>query len=315
MKKIAVLNDYQNVALKSADWSAVAPKAEITVFNDHLDNADTLIERLGPFDAICVMRERTPLTRAIIEKLPHLSFISTTGAKNASIDLDAAREFGIPVSSTGGNGTGTPELTWALILAAARQIPTEAASLRSGGWQESVGRDLAGSTLGIIGLGRIGRQVAKVGLAFGMKVIAWSQNLTEEAANAAGVVRVDKPALLRDADWVTLHLVLSDRTKNIIARDELALMKQTAWLVNTSRGPLVDETALIDALNSGSIEGAALDVFNREPLPEGHPFATLANVIATPHIGFVTQNSYEIFYRDTVENLLAWLDGAPIRML
>jgi phosphoglycerate dehydrogenase-like enzyme len=315
MKRIAVLDDYQGVALNSADWSLVTQKADVTVFNNHLDNADAIVERLAPFDAICVMRERTPLTRTVLQQLPSLKFIATTGAKNASVDLDAAHEFGIQVSGTGGNGTGTPELTWALILAAARRIPTEIASLRSGGWQASVGQDLAGSTLGIIGLGKIGRQVAKVGLAFGMKVIAWSQNLTEEAANAAGVLRVDKPTLLRDSDWVTLHLVLSERTEHIIARNELALMKPSAWLVNTSRGPLVDEQALIDALIDGTICGAALDVFDQEPLPEGHAFASLPNVIATPHIGFVTQKSYTIFYRDTVENLLAWLDGMPIRKL
>jgi phosphoglycerate dehydrogenase-like enzyme len=315
MKKIAVLDDYQGVALNSADWSPLAHKAEVTVFNNHLDNADALVERLAAFDAICVMRERTPLTRTVLERLPRLKFIASTGALNASIDLDAAHEFGIQVSGTGGSGTGAPELTWALLLAAARRIPTETLSLRSGGWQTSVGQDLAGSTLGIVGLGKIGRQVAKVGLAFGMKVIAWSQNLTEDTANAAGVLRVDKSTLLRDADWVTLHLILSERTRHIIARNELALMKPTAWLVNTSRGPLVDEQALIEALKDGTISGAALDVFNQEPLPAGHALATLPNVIATPHIGFVTQKSYGIFYRDTVENLLAWLDGMPIRTL
>ena len=261
------------------------------------------------------MRERTPLPRRILERLPNLRFIATTGGRNASIDLAAARDLGIVVSATGANGSGAPELTWALILAAARHIPTEIASFRSGGWQTTVGRDLSGSTLGVIGLGRIGRQIAKVGLAFGMEVIAWSQNLTDEAAEAAGVRRVEKETLLRESDWVTLHLVLSERTKGIIGPDELALMKPTAWLVNTSRGPLVDEGALIAALETKRIAGLAVDVFDHEPLAGNHPFRTFGNVIATPHIGFVTENSYRIFYRDTVDNLVAWLNGAPLRVL
>lgn len=315
MTKIAVLDDYQNVALKSADWGPVQERAEVIVFNDHLADAEALVSRLEPFDVICVMRERTPLPRSVLERLPNLRFIGSTGTRNASIDLVAARELGIVISGTGGNGTGAPELTWALILAAARHIPTENASLRGGGWQTSVGRDLSGSTLGIIGLGRIGMQIAKVGTAFGMNVIAWSQNLTDEMARAAGVRRVEKHELLGTADWVTLHLVLSDRTKGLVGRDEFRLMKPSAWLVNTSRGPLVDETALIEALKDGYIAGAALDVFDTEPLPAGHAAALLPNIIATPHIGFVTEKSYQVFYRDTVENILAWLDGAAIRIL
>jgi phosphoglycerate dehydrogenase-like enzyme len=315
VKKIAVLDDYQGVALRYADWSAIAERAELTVFGDNIADPEALVDRLSPFDALCVMRERTPLPRSILERLPNLRFIASTGARNASIDLDAARTLGITVSGTGANGTGAPELTWALILAAARQIPAEAASLKNGGWQTSVGLDLAGSTLGIVGLGRIGRQIAKVGLAFGMEVIAWSQNLTDETAAEAGVVRVGKEELLARSDWVSLHVVLSERSRGIIGARELASMKQTAWLVNTSRGPLVDEGALIDVLKAGRIAGAALDVFDREPLPAGHPLVALPNVIATPHIGFVTEDSYRIFYRDTVENLLAWLDGAPLRRL
>lgn len=315
MKKIAVLDDFQNVALGYADWDQIRDRAEITVFNDHLEDADAVVSRLAPFDAICVMRERTPLSKSILERLPNLRFIASTGAKNASIDLETARQLGIAVSGTGGSGTGAPELTWALILAAARQLPAEAASLRAGGWQMSIGRDLAGSTLGIIGLGRIGKQIAKVGLAVGMEVIAWSQNLTDEGAREAGVVRVEKDDLLRRADWVTLHLVLSERSKGIIGNHEFSLMKPTAWLINTSRGPLVDEFALVNALWYRMIAGAALDVFDKEPLPEGHPLASLPNVIATPHIGFVTENAYRIFYRETLENLVAWLDGKPVRTL
>ncbi len=315
VRNIAVLDDYQNVAITSADWSPLKDCAEITIFNDHIADEERLVDRLLPFDAVCVMRERTPLPRHVLKRLPKLRFIATTGWRNASIDLAAARDLGIVVSATGANGSGAPELTWALILAAARHISKEIASFRSGGWQTTVGRDLSGSTLGVIGLGRIGRQIAKVGLAFGMDVIAWSQNLTDEAAEAAGVRRVEKETLLRESDWVTLHLVLSERTKGVIGQEELALMKPTAWLVNTSRGPLVDEGALIAALETKRIAGLAVDVFDHEPLPSNHPLRTFDNVIATPHIGFVTENSYRIFYRDTVDNLVAWLNGTPLRVL
>ncbi len=315
MTKIAILDDYQNVALQTADWSAVKDRADVTVFKDHVADAEALVSRLEEFDAICVMRERTPLPRSVLERLPKLRFIASTGARNASIDLEAARDLKIKVSSTGANGSGAAELTWALILAAARQIPAEVGSLRSGGWQTTVGRDLNGSTLGIIGLGRIGAQIARVGTAFGMNVIAWSQNLTEEVARAAGVTHVDKQELLRRSDWVTLHLVLSDRSRGIIGRDEFNMMKPSAWLVNTSRGPLVDEDALVDALAGKTIAGAAVDVFDDEPVQPGHRLITFPNVIATPHIGFVTEHSYRIFYRETVENILAWLDGAPIRSM
>ncbi|MGI2034107.1 D-2-hydroxyacid dehydrogenase family protein [Rhizobium panacihumi] len=315
MTKIAILDDFQNVALQTADWSAVQARADVIVFNDHVADVDTLVARLAAFDAICVMRERTPLPRSVLARLPNLRFIASTGARNASIDLEAAGDLNITVSSTGANGSGAPELTWALILAAARQIPAEVESLRSGGWQTTVGRDLNGSTLGIIGLGRIGSQVARVGTAFGMNVIAWSQNLTEETARAAGITRVNKEELLRKSDWVTLHLVLSDRSRGIIGRDELDLMKPSAWLVNTSRGPLVDEDALVAALADNKIAGATIDVFNDEPVQRGHRLISLPNVIATPHIGFVTERSFRIFYRETVENILAWLDGAPIRTL
>lgn len=315
VRNIAVLDDYQNVAITSADWSPLKDCAEITIFNDHIADEERLVDCLLPFDAVCVMRERTPLPRRVLKRLPNLRFIATTGGRNASIDLAAARDLGIVVSATGANGSGAPELTWALILAAARHISTEIASFRSGGWQTTVGRDLSGSTLGVIGLGRIGRQIAKVGLAFGMDVIAWSQNLTDEAAEAAGVRRVEKETLLRESDWVTLHLVLSERTKGVIGQEQLALMKPTAWLVNTSRGPLVDEGALIAALETKRIAGLAVDVFDHEPLPSNHPLRTFGNVIATPHIGFVTENSYRIFYRDTVDNLVAWLNGTPLRVL
>ncbi|MCG8157256.1 D-2-hydroxyacid dehydrogenase family protein [Brenneria goodwinii] len=315
MQKIAILDDYQGVALKNADWSPVMATAEIVVFRDHLENDDALVERLYPFDAICVMRERTPLTAGILERLPNLKFIGSNAPYNASIDLDAARRMGVIVSGTGGRGNGAPELTWALILAAARHIPTEHASIRAGGWQVDVGADLEGSTLGLLGLGKIGTRVASVGRALGMTVIAWSQNLTAESADVAGVKLVDKNTLLRESDWLSVHLVLSDRTEGIIGAPELALMKANAWLVNTSRGPLVEEAALIDALSRHVIAGAALDVFHTEPLPDVHPFRTLDNVLSTPHIGFVTQGTYRVFYEETVENLVAWMNGSPRRVI
>ncbi|MFP1733190.1 D-2-hydroxyacid dehydrogenase family protein [Lonsdalea quercina] len=315
MLKIAILDDYQGVALASADWSAVQSRANITVFRDHLADESALIARLRPFDALCVMRERTPLTARLLARLPNLKFIASTSARNASIDIAAARAQGITVSATQGRGNGAPELTWALLLAAARHLPAECASLRSGGWQVGIGADLEGSTLGILGLGKIGARVAAIGRAFGMNVMAWSQNLTPEAAQAAGVTWVDKATLLRESDWLSLHLVLSERTRGIIGASDLALMKPTAWLINTSRGPLVDEAALIEALSQQTLAGAALDVFSSEPLPDNHPFRTLNNVMATPHIGFVTHHTYRVFYEETVQNLQAWLDGSPTRVM
>jgi phosphoglycerate dehydrogenase-like enzyme len=306
---IAVLDDYQGVALTLADWSKVTARARVMVFNDHLDDPKALVERLAPFDVVCVMRERTPLRRDVIERLPRLKLIASTAVRNASIDADAAAERGIAIVHTSYISSPTVELTWALILAGARHIVSENASLRAGGWQRSVGEDLAGKTLGIVGLGNIGAQVAKVGLAFGMQVIAWSQNLTREAAAAAGARLVSKEELLREADVVSIHLVLSGRTRGLIGAAELQLMKPTARLVNTSRGPIIVESALIDALANGRIAGAAIDVFDVEPLPPEHPFRRLDRVLATPHIGYVSRGLYERFYRDTVANIVAWLDA------
>jgi phosphoglycerate dehydrogenase-like enzyme len=306
---IAVLDDYQGVALTLADWSKVTARARVTVFNDHLDDVEALIERLAPFDVVCVMRERTPLRRAVIERLPKLKLIASTAMRNASIDADAAAERGIAIVHTSYTSSPTVELTWALILAGARHIVSENASLRAGGWQRSVGDDLAGKSLGIVGLGNIGAQVAKVGLAFGMQLIAWSQNLTREVAAAAGARLVSKQELLGEADVVSIHLVLSGRTRGLIGAAELQLMKPTARLVNTSRGPIIVESALIEALASGRIAGAAIDVFDVEPLPPDHPFRRLERVLATPHIGYVSRGLYERFYRDTVANIVAWLDA------
>ncbi len=313
--KIAVLDDYQGVALQMADWSPLAERAEITVFRDHLTDTTSVAQRLAPFDVVCAMRERTPLRRELLRLLPNLKLIVSTGKRNASIDLEAAQERGILVCSTGYLGHGAAELTWALILAAARHLPGETESMRRGGWQTSVGKDLKNSLLGIVGLGNLGSAVARYARAFEMNVIAWSTNLTREKAEAAGAQLVTKDQLFREADIVTLHLVLSDRSRGIVGAPQFEQMRPTAWLVNTSRGPLVDEPALIQALTSHRIAGAALDVFEEEPLPQNHPFRTLANVIATPHIGFVTENTYQVFYRDTVENIVAWLDGRPIRKM
>jgi phosphoglycerate dehydrogenase-like enzyme len=306
--KIAVLDDYQGVALKMADWSAVANRARVDVFNDHLSDPDAVVKRLLQYDIVCVMRERTPLRRHIIEQLPNLKLIASTGPRNAAIDLEAAAAHGIDVVHTGYFGSPTVELTWALILAGARHITAEAAAVRNGGWQHRIGDDLSGQTLGIIGLGNLGAKVAKVASAFGMNVIAWSQNLTAEKAAAAGAALVSKEELLRQSDFVSIHLVLSERTRGLIGTRELSLMKPTARLVNTSRGPIVVEADLIQALNLGRIAGAAIDVYDTEPLPADHAYRNIANLLATPHIGYVSRGLYERFYRDTVSNITAWLD-------
>src|ERR1700756_545467 len=307
--KVAILDDYQNVALQLADWSAVRRHAEITVFNDHIADPSAVVERLRPFDAICVMRERTPLTREILQQLSKLKLVASTGPRNASINSQTATDFGIAVTPTGYDSTPTIEFSWSLILASMRRIDREAASLKAGGWQIGLGSNLRGKTLGVVGLGNIGREVARIGLAFGMKVIAWSQNLTEEAASAAGATLVDKPTLFREADVVTVHLVLSGRTRGLIGRSEFTLMKPTARLINTSRGPIVDEAALIEALQARRIAGAAVDVFEAEPLPADHPFRRLDNVLATPHIGYVTEGVYRTFYGDAAASIAAWLES------
>jgi phosphoglycerate dehydrogenase-like enzyme len=312
--QVAVLDDYQGVALQSADWSPLNGKTNITVFRDHLSESTALIERLKPFNVLSVMRERTPLTRAIIEQLPNLKLIASTGSRNASIDLAAATERGITVCHTGYSSHGAIEMTWALILAMLRNVPAEFASVQKGQWQIAVGGDLAGKTIGVVGLGGIGARIAKIAHAFGMNIVAWSQNLTRESAEKHGAHLVGKEELFRTADIVTIHLVLSARTKGIIGAAELGWMKPTAYFVNTSRGPLVDEAALLGALKSRSIAGAALDVYDVEPLPPLHPFRSLDRLLVTPHIGFVTDETYRIFYGDTVENIVAWLGGTPIRV-
>jgi phosphoglycerate dehydrogenase-like enzyme len=310
--RVAVLDDYQNVALSLADWSALNARATVTVFNDHLAETDALVERLLPFDIVCVMRERTPMTRSIIERLPKLRMIASTGTRNASVDLKAAEEQGVQVVHTGYTSTPTIELTWALILASARNLVAENAALRGGGWQQSVGDDMAERTLGVLGLGNVGGAVAKIGNAFGMKVIAWSQNLTTSRAAEVGATLVTKDALFQEADVVCIHLVLSGRTRGLVGAAELALMKPTARLVNTSRGPIVVEADLVAALNDKKIAGAAVDVFDQEPLPLDHPFRALPNLLATPHIGYVSRGLYTRFYQDTAANICRWLDDKAI---
>jgi phosphoglycerate dehydrogenase-like enzyme len=307
--RIAVMDDYQDVAVSLADWSVLESRTTVTVFSDHLAETDAVVERLQPFDIVCVMRERTPMTRAIIERLPKLRLIASTGPRNAAIDLKAAEERGVQVVHTGYTSAPTIELTWALILANARNLVTENASLRGGGWQQSVGDDMAGRTLGVLGLGNVGGAVAQIGNAFGMKVIAWSHNLTTERAAQVHATLVARDELFQEADVVTIHLVLSRRTRGLVGAAEMALMKPTARLVNTSRGPIVVEADLIAALKARKIAGAAIDVFDQEPLPLDHPFRALPNVLATPHIGYVSHGLYARFYQDTVANIRRWLDG------
>jgi phosphoglycerate dehydrogenase-like enzyme len=311
--RIAVLDDYQNVALSMADWSALDSRASVTVFNDHLTDTDALVARLQSFEIVCVMRERTPMTRAIIERLPALRLIASTGQRNASIDLVAAAERGIEVAHTGYSSTPTIELTWALILASTRHLIAENASLREGGWQRYVGEDLCGRTLAVLGLGNIGSEVARIGRAFGMQVIAWSQHLTAERASQAGAALVTKDELFRRADILTVHLVLSSRTRGLVGWRELTLMKPTALLVNTSRSAIVNEADLLRALENNTIAAAAIDVFDQEPLAADHPFRRLPKLLATPHIGFVARALYGRFYQDTVDNIARWLENQGLR--
>ena len=303
------------MALSLADWERLRPTHEVVAFNDHLDNDDALVQRLADFDIVMVMRERTPLTARVLQRLPKLKLIVTGGMRNASIDMQAARERGIVVSGTGGLPYPTAELTIGLMIAWSRSIPQEDRALREGRFQTTLGRGLNGRTLGAIGLGTLGSRVAKVALALEMNVVAWSQNLTDERAAAVGVKRVEKDDLLRQADYVSLHVVLSERTRNIIGARELALMKPTACLINTSRAGLVDQQALLAALNEKRIAGAALDVYDVEPLPRDHPLQRAPNTVLTPHLGYVTAETYAVFFREALEDIEAFLGGKPARVL
>jgi len=313
MTRIAVLDDYAHAAAESADWDAL--DAEVVFFSDHLADEDALAERLAGFDVLCLMRERTPLPASLIARLPALRLVVTSGMRNASVDAAALAERGIPLTGTTGGSLATAELTWALILGLLRHLPSEEAAMRAGGWQTTVGRELRGRTLGILGLGNLGTAVARVGLAFGCDVIAWSEHLTEERAAEAGVRRVERDELFRGSDILSIHLVLSGRTRGLVGAEEIGLMKPGAVLVNTARGPIVDEPALIAALRTGRIAGAALDVFDTEPLPADHPLRALPNVVLTPHLGYVTEETFREFYPQTVEDVAAWMAGAAIRVI
>jgi phosphoglycerate dehydrogenase-like enzyme len=315
MKRIAILDDYQNVAMDYAEWSRLPADYEITVFNDTLSDQTALVDRLRDFEIICAMRERTPFKRDLLAALPKLEVLVTTGLRNASIDVAAANEHGVTVCGTPSSGGSTAELAFGLIIAQARHFAVETNAMREGGWQTTIGRDLRGATLGVIGVGRLGTQVAAMGNVFGMRVIAWSQNLTAEKAAEAGAEAVSKETLFGESDFISVHLQLSDRSRGLIGAAELALMKPEAYLVNTSRGPIIDEEALVDALQGGRIAGAALDVYAIEPLPADHRLRRVPNLLLTPHIGYVTENAYRVFYPETLNAILAYLEGAPIRVI
>lgn len=314
--KIAVLDDYQGVAQELADWSRLPDGAEVRFFREPMADPDAVAAALQPFDAIVAMRERTPFPAALLERLPRLKLLVTTGMRNASIDVEACRKRRVVVCGTrAAPGLPTAELTWGLILALVKRIPDEDRALRAGAWQVSLTQSVAGRTLGVVGLGKIGTVVARVGAALGMEVVAWSPHLTDERAAAAGVRRVDKGALFAGADVVTLHLVLGPSTRGVVGAGELAAMKPGAFLVNTARAGLVDEPALVAALVARRIAGAGLDVFSVEPLPADHPVRTAPGTVLTPHLGYVTRENYAVFYADAVEDVLAWARGEPVRRL
>lgn len=316
MFRAAVLDDYQNVALTFADWSPITRDVEVKVFDKPFANQAEVIKALQGFAIIVGMRERTPFPRKVIEALPNLKLLITTGARNNSFDVKACSERGITVCGTGVVGSPTTGIAFGLMLELTRRVGFENARLKAGApWQVTIGRDLEGLTLGILGLGKLGQRSATVGKAFGMKTIAWSQNLTPEKAQAGGAELVTKEDLFRSADVVTIHLILSDRSRGLVGAKELGLMKKTSYLVNTSRGPIVDEKALIATLQSKSIAGAGLDVFDVEPLPLDHPFRKMDNVVITPHLGYVSEQNYRKYFPDIVEDIRAWLDGKPVRVV
>jgi phosphoglycerate dehydrogenase-like enzyme len=314
--RLAILDDYQDVAHGFADWSSLETAGvTVTTYREPFPSQDALVSALAGVTIIIAMRERTAFPREVLEKLPALQLLVTTGMANASIDVEAAGELGMTVCGTPGSPTAAPELTWALLLALARNISAEDASVRAGAWQNTVGFELAGKTLGVVGLGKIGRRVAGYGQAFGMDVLAWSQNLTDEAAAEAGVRKVSKEELFRNSDVATLHLRLSPRSEGTVGEPELRLLGPDGVLVNTARGPLVDQDALVRALSDGWIAGAALDVFDHEPLPAGHPLLSAPNTVLSPHLGYVTRESYRQFYGGALEDVKAWLAGSPMRVI
>jgi phosphoglycerate dehydrogenase-like enzyme len=317
MPKVAILDDYQRVALRMANWSAVQSACSVRSFDGNLGSIEQAAEILSDFEIICLMRERMPFPAALFDRLPSLRLLVTTGTHNRTVDLNAAVSHGVIVSHTRAAGTenSTVELTWALILAAARNLTYEDRAMRAGGWQSTIGMTLHDKTLGILGLGRIGAIVAKIGHAFGMKIIAWSANLTAERVGMTPARLVSKDELFAQSDVLTIHMVLSERTRRLVGANELGRMKAHAILINTSRGPIIDEAALIQALQEKRIAGAGLDAFDQEPLPSDHVLRKLDNVVITPHLGYVSEESYKIFFGDMVENIVAYLAGTPIRVL
>jgi len=311
--RIGILDDYQDVALSLADWSSLS--AQIEVFTAPFADADEVVERLADFDVLVAMRERTRFPADVLSRLKHLKLIVSTGPVNPAIDVKAARELGIVVCGTGYFSYPTAELTWALILAAARNLPEQLQSMRSGGWQRGLGTSLQGLTLGLLGLGNVGKQVAAFAQAFGMRVVAWSPNLTPERAAEHEVTAISKEQLFTDADILSIHMVLSEQSQGLVGAFELALMKPTSILVNTSRGPIVDEDALVEALRRRAIACAAIDVYGTEPLPAEHPLRSLDNALLTPHIGYVSHQLYTVFYQDAVEDIAAFIAGSPIRVM
>jgi len=315
MAKIAILDDYQNVALGMADWSRLKREHQLEVFHRHLPDPDAAARALADFAVIGIMRERTPFPRALFERLPNLKLLVTTGRRNASVDLAAAKDYGVTVCATGGAGRSTAELAFALMLALARHLVEETQNMRQGRWQTTVGSDLAGRTLGIIGLGNLGSRVAKIGTALSMKIIAWSENLTSDRAKAQGAELVAKDELFRRADVISIHSVLSPRTRGLVGARELALMKPSALLINTSRGPIVDEAAIVAALSERRIAGFGADVFDTEPLPPEHPLRREPRAVLTPHIGYVTEETYRDFFAGMVAAIEAWFAGKPINVV
>ncbi|MEC0225794.1 D-2-hydroxyacid dehydrogenase family protein [Paenibacillus alba] len=314
--RCAILDDYQQVALTAADWSQILDKVEVKSIDRHIDQPDELVEQIADCEIVVIMRERTPFRASLLARLPRLKLLITTGMRNASIDMAAAASQGITVCGTGGAGNATAELTWALVLGLARGIVQEHNAIRSGQWQSTIGADLYGKTLGVLGLGKLGSKIAKFGHAFGMDVTAWSQNLTKERADEVGVrLAASKEELLESSDFVSIHLVLSDRTRGLINAADLKRMRPSAYLINTSRAPIVDQAALAEALQNGWIAGAAVDVFEVEPLPKDDIYRSLPNLLTTPHIGYVSKANYEAFYTDVVEGIEAYLSGSPVRTL
>jgi phosphoglycerate dehydrogenase-like enzyme len=314
--RCAILDDYQNVALKMADWSSLAGKADITVFNHHLGEGADVVKALADFDIICAMRERTPFRRDTLLALPKLKLLLTSGMRNASFDMEAAKERGVVVCGTGGFGNPTAALAIGLMLELTRKIGLENARLKAGErWQVTLGLDVEGLTLGLVGLGRLGSKVAQIANALGMKVQAWSQNLTPERCAEVGVAYASKEQLFATSDVVSIHLILSKRTRGLITADDIGRMKRSAYLINTARGPIVDEAALLKALQDKRIAGAGIDTYSIEPLPLDSPYRKLDNVVLTPHLGYVTAQAYRKYYSDMVEDITAWIAGAPVRVI